>query len=443
MPKLLPLGAGKPRRLLDRLGILAGGSDAVPLLAAANAPTLTLTSGATDNQPDFLVTAANADLPVNAVVTIYAYTDAGLTTLEDTGTGTVTVAGTLTVTNQLGPLADGAKWYVARTSITGHATSSNSNTETNTIDATAPTLSSVTGTKTGTTTADLSASTNEANGTLFGVVTTSATTPTATQVKTGKDHTGSSAAFAYSQAVSATGAQPASATGLTASTTYYHHPMHEDSVGNQSSVGTSSSFTTDAVAGVTVDATDATKHYIASGVGYTDITVGSGSHRALVLTLNFDGVDPTGVSVTWNGTAMTEINGRSAASNRRSSLWGLVNPASGANAFAISWTGGGNVFAMAIAFTGVNQTGGATSFPNSAVGAAITLDITSATGDKVVCASCSGPSEAPTGTLLYEDHTTGSVISGMAQYASGAATVTIGDANGGLCNIVATNVKAG
>lgn len=111
-------------------GVGGGGSG---LLAAPATPTLTLISGVGDNQPDFLVSAAAADLPVGAVVTIYAYSDVGLTTLVDTGVGTVAVDGTITISNQLGPLADGTYWYNADTAIAGHATSAKSNTETNTI----------------------------------------------------------------------------------------------------------------------------------------------------------------------------------------------------------------------------------------------------------------------------------------------------------------------
>lgn len=104
--------------------------DTATLGAAPTPPILTLTSGTADNQPDFTVA---GDLVVGDVVTIFAYTDSGLTTLEGSGNGTVSSAGTLTVTNQLGPLTDGTKFYVARTARTGHTTSANSNTETNTI----------------------------------------------------------------------------------------------------------------------------------------------------------------------------------------------------------------------------------------------------------------------------------------------------------------------
>lgn len=93
-------------------------------------PVLTLTSGPSDNQPDFTLT---GDLVIGDVVTISAYTNVGLTTLEGSGSGTVSSAGTLTVTNQLGPLTDGTKWYVAKTARSGFGTSANSNVVTNTI----------------------------------------------------------------------------------------------------------------------------------------------------------------------------------------------------------------------------------------------------------------------------------------------------------------------
>jgi len=113
-------------------------------------------------------------------------------------------------------------------------------------DVTAPILSSASGTATGTTTADLSVTTDEGNGTLYTVVTGSATEPTATQIKAGQDHTGSAATFADDQVITTTGAKSFSATGLTAAATYYAHFMHEDAATNQSTVARSSSFTTDA-----------------------------------------------------------------------------------------------------------------------------------------------------------------------------------------------------
>lgn len=118
---------------------------------------------------------------------------------------------------------------------------------TDSADSTAPTLTSPTGTQTGQTTADLSVSTDEGNGTLYWVVSDSATPPSVAQIQAGNDSTGSAAAASGNQSVSATGEQSASATGLTAATTYYAYFQHQDAASNDSTVSASSSFTTAAV----------------------------------------------------------------------------------------------------------------------------------------------------------------------------------------------------
>lgn len=119
-------------------------------------------------------------------------------------------------------------------------------------DTTSPTLTSPTGTATGATTGTGTVSTDEGNGTLFAVVTTSATGPSVAQVKAGQDHTGAAAVYAVGsgsgQAVSATGTQNVSATGLTASTAYYWHYVHTDAATNNSNVASSASWTTSAAA---------------------------------------------------------------------------------------------------------------------------------------------------------------------------------------------------
>lgn len=101
-------------------------------------------------------------------------------------------------------------------------------------DTTAPTLSSATGTATGETTASGSVSTNEANGTLYRI-TTSSSTALVADVKAGA-----------SQAVTAAGVQTFNATGLPPGTTLYHHLVHTDEAGNDSLVATSNAFTTTA-----------------------------------------------------------------------------------------------------------------------------------------------------------------------------------------------------
>jgi hypothetical protein len=117
------------------------------------------------------------------------------------------------------------------------------------VDTTAPTLTSPTGTQTGSTTATIGATTDEANGTMYGVVTTSGTAPSVAQIQAGQDNSGTAAAYASSQAITTTGAKTFSATGLAASTAYYAHIQHKDAAANDSTVVSSAQFTTAAGAG--------------------------------------------------------------------------------------------------------------------------------------------------------------------------------------------------
>lgn len=106
-----------------------------------------------------------------------------------------------------------------------------------TPDFLAPTLTSPTGTQTGSTTASGTVTTNENTGTLYRLASTNAT-ETAATVK----------AATLTQAVSATGSQAVTFTGLSAGTTYYAHYVHTDAAGNDSARVSSASFTTTAAA---------------------------------------------------------------------------------------------------------------------------------------------------------------------------------------------------
>jgi hypothetical protein len=99
-------------------------------------------------------------------------------------------------------------------------------------DNQAPNLSSPVGTQTGQTTATATVVTDEGNGTLYYIVTQNAT-ETAATVKAGA-----------SKAVTATGTQSVSFSGLTAGTTYYSHFLHRDAAGNDSTVANGPGFTT-------------------------------------------------------------------------------------------------------------------------------------------------------------------------------------------------------
>lgn len=110
----------------------------------------------------------------------------------------------------------------------------------NAPDSVAPILTSPTGTATGATTATGTVSTDEANGTLYRLASTNATELAATVKASG-----------LSQAVTATGVQNVTFTGLTPSTTYYIHYVHTDAAGNDSTRVSSTSFTTPAAGDTT------------------------------------------------------------------------------------------------------------------------------------------------------------------------------------------------
>ena len=117
-------------------------------------------------------------------------------------------------------------------------------------DVTAPTLSNPSVAATGATAATLSVTTTDANGTAYAIITTGTTPPSVAQIQAGHDSGGGTPTWAGNQVVSAAGVLTFNATGLTASTTYYAHFQHKDAAGNDSTVSTSSSFTTDATVSV-------------------------------------------------------------------------------------------------------------------------------------------------------------------------------------------------
>jgi hypothetical protein len=179
------------------------------------------------------------------------------------GTGTVT-SGNMTLTETLAGATGSPKANIIAYSVTAAP------------DTTAPILSLPTGVKTGQTTATIGATTNEGNGTLYGVVTNSPTTPTAAQIKTGKDHTGAAAEFAGSVAVVSTGAKTISATGLTPGAVRYGHTMHEDAATNQSNCVSSASFTLDSATGTIFDTANSSAHYSYANANKTAICDGLG-----------------------------------------------------------------------------------------------------------------------------------------------------------------------
>lgn len=115
-----------------------------------------------------------------------------------------------------------------------------------TSDTTAPVLSAPSGAASGATTASGSVTTDEANGSLYWVVSTSATAPSAAQVIAGNDASGSAGVTSGAQTVTVTGVQNVSLTGLSPDTQYFTHFTQEDDAGNRAAVASASGFTTDA-----------------------------------------------------------------------------------------------------------------------------------------------------------------------------------------------------
>ena len=126
-----------------------------------------------------------------------------------------------------------------------------------TPDTTAPVLSSPTATKTGSSTATGQVTTDEANGTLFFLATANATETEATIEGSGQ-----------SQAVTATGVQSVSLSGLTPGASVYLHYFHKDAAGNGSNVVHSTQITLDAATeSATVDVS------LVPPTGYLSVTL--------------------------------------------------------------------------------------------------------------------------------------------------------------------------
>lgn len=183
---------------------------------------------------------------------------------------------------------------------------------TTTADVTAPTLSSPTDAANGSSAATGSVSTNEGNGTLYWVVSTSGTAPSAAQVKAGQMHTGAAAADSGSQSVSGTGVQTLSPapSGLTASTAYTIHFMHEDAAANQSSVASGDGFTTSA-AGITGHDTVHRVESTATASSYNFTLNGITSGQLIHLPVKAMGDSTIHTPATWtvtlNGVAATFV----------------------------------------------------------------------------------------------------------------------------------------
>src|SRR5258705_5791807 len=109
----------------------------------------------------------------------------------------------------------------------------------------------------------------------------------------------------------------------------------------------------------------------ASPQTYTLLTTGTGlSNGAVCFIVCVDQKTITGTAATWDGVACTKVASQSATGTfGLVELWALspLSTHEGAKTFSYSWSGGpgsAQTFIVGCSFTGVNQTGGVTSFPN-------------------------------------------------------------------------------
>lgn len=183
-----------------------------------------------------------------------------------------------------------------------------------------------------------------------------------------------------------------------------------------------------------------------TGVSGTNLTVGSGSNRALVVALCFSGqaASVTSVAVVWDSgasnqacTLITSKDTTGGAGHGQVQLWGLVNPVAGAKTLKVTWNAvNSDVYMCGTSWTGAHQTGGTTTFPNSAsiagtaagsgaFAAPAPLVITSAVGNGAMAVTVGdflGLISAPTQTQTFLDNSL--TIDGGAARAAGAATVS-------------------
>ena len=180
---------------------------------------------------------------------------------------------------------------------------------------------------------------------------------------------------------------------------------------------------------------DSTANGVTS-INHANLTIGSGSNRALVAQILWDNTTAPTATVKWDNAGtpqtMTSITGAAKGNtNVNVQLFGLVAPTSGNKTLNAAWSGARDVYLNGVSWTGVDQTGGATSFPHGTGGTgtsttASTGAITSATGNAVmgVHGTSTASVNSMDNTQTFRDNVAAN-ISGGGNRAAGAATVTL------------------
>jgi hypothetical protein len=134
-------------------------------------------------------------------------------------------------------------------------------------------------------------------------------------------------------------------------------------------------------------------------------TVGSGSDRLLVVTVEMRGGNAT--SATHNGVAMTQVDTSSVSGSAGASMFYLVNPSSGTFSISIAHNaaGGARMVASATSLTGVHQTTPLNAFGKAGASSTgpMTTSVTSTVANCWIIDSCAmrtGASDTATMTAV-------------------------------------------
>lgn len=188
-----------------------------------------------------------------------------------------------------------------------------------------------------------------------------------------------------------------------------------------------------------------------------NMTVGSVANRALVVSMVFSLKTVSAVACTWDvgGTnqAMTLIGSfPSGNANGQVDLLGLVAPTVGNKTLTCTWTGASSdAFLGASSYSGVNQTGGATSFPNftgsSGASGTTTTTVSTSPNDIITDGAENLGSLSPTSPAvqIYHDGVNGVAVNANSAYqaTSGGATTTLAyTGSSGAWTQAVTEVKA-
>lgn len=170
------------------------------------------------------VNIANTQEPATSVATVF-------------GNANITAPGTQNISGISGLLASTAYYLnVAQLDANGNPSAVSQFAFTTTAPP-APTLSAPVSATTGT----IGVTTNQNTGTMYWVVTTSSTAPTAAQVKAGQNNLGTAAVASGNKAITVAAKWATAVSGLTNGTTYYAYFCHNNA-GGDSNVASTASF---------------------------------------------------------------------------------------------------------------------------------------------------------------------------------------------------------